>query len=73
MEITKKDFSEFVRNMRKTAGLTQKELATRLGVDQSTIGAYESGRSMSVDAYLFIEKVRAVVKEELKKRRGASA
>ncbi|MGQ0847056.1 MAG: helix-turn-helix domain-containing protein [Sporichthyaceae bacterium] len=34
---------ELLRRARKTSGLTQRELATRAGVSQSVIAAYESG------------------------------
>ncbi|HVA42482.1 MAG TPA: helix-turn-helix transcriptional regulator [Acidimicrobiales bacterium] len=35
---------ELLRSARRRAGLTQSELATRTGIAQSVISAYESGR-----------------------------
>lgn len=38
---------------RKKAGLTQKELAEKLGVDQSAVSFWETGRSAPRGAKLF--------------------
>ncbi|MBQ4072530.1 MAG: helix-turn-helix transcriptional regulator [Clostridia bacterium] len=40
MKIT---FNENLRTLRKSKGLTQKELAEMVGVDQRTISAWEKG------------------------------
>lgn len=40
MKIT---FNENLRTLRKSKGLTQKELADMVGVDQRTISAWEKG------------------------------
>src|SRR6056297_389038 len=37
--------SENIRFLRKEAGLTQSELAERVGVNRPVIGAYEEGRA----------------------------
>ena len=36
-------FAENLKNLRKAKGLTQKQLADRLGVDQRTVSAWENG------------------------------
>lgn len=42
------EMSEIIRNERKKAGLTQEELAKKLGVQKSAIAKYESGRVENV-------------------------
>ena len=37
------EFKERLKELRKQAGISQMELATRLGLSKSTIGAYEAG------------------------------
>ncbi|MBR3684995.1 MAG: helix-turn-helix transcriptional regulator [Clostridia bacterium] len=36
-------FAENLKSLRKSKGLTQKELADKVGVDQRTISAWEKG------------------------------
>ena len=36
-------FAENLRELRKNAGLTQKQLASVMGVDQRTVSAWEKG------------------------------
>lgn len=36
-------FSENLRDLRKNAGMTQKQLAAVMGVDQRTVSAWEKG------------------------------
>ena len=38
-------FAEVVRNARQKAGMTQEELAERIGVSRRTVNSYENGRS----------------------------
>lgn len=38
------EFSQKLKKLRQTAGLTQAEVAVRLGVSASTVGMYEQGR-----------------------------
>ena len=45
METTKQDFSRFVSERRRGAGLTQRELATRLHVTESAVSKWERGLS----------------------------
>lgn len=42
---TKKSFGEYIRKKRQTAGLTQRELAERLYVSESTVSKWERGLS----------------------------
>lgn len=37
------NFSENLRSLRKNAGMTQKQLAAVMGVDQRTVSAWEKG------------------------------
>ena len=37
------NFSENLRGLRKNAGMTQKQLASVMGVDQRTVSAWEKG------------------------------
>ena len=41
--IKKIKFSENLKNLRKTANMTQKQLADILAVDQRTVSAWENG------------------------------
>ena len=38
------DFGENLRELRSSAGLTQKELANKLEISPSAVGMYEHGR-----------------------------
>jgi len=49
---------ETIRKLRKMAGLSQKKLATLLGVDQTTIAYWESGRNHPRHKYL--ERLAAI-------------
>ena len=50
----KKDLvSQRIKNIRKTHKLTQKALAKLLNTSQSTISAYENGKSLIITAFLF--------------------
>lgn len=42
-------FSERLKDLRVKAGLTQKDLAIKLGLERSSIGKYESGAAMPPD------------------------
>lgn len=37
-------FSDNIRNLRQSKGMTQSQLAARIGVSPSTVGMYEQGR-----------------------------
>ncbi|MBQ4846583.1 helix-turn-helix transcriptional regulator [Pseudoalteromonas sp. MMG005] len=41
-----KELQKSIRNLRKTRGLTQKQLGNMLGVDQATISNFESGKTV---------------------------
>ncbi len=52
------DFGEMLRKLRQDAGLTQKQLADRLGISKSTVSFYEQSiRSPSSDVLLRIARV----------------
>lgn len=50
---TPEDLGRAVRHMRRDAGLTQQELADRLGVSQRWLSELETGRPKILDARLF--------------------
>lgn len=63
------EFSDFVKNMRKAAGLTVKQLACRMGCSQATISNYERGIKVPKETAEFENLLRSVIKEEIKRRR----
>ena len=63
-----KEYGEFLRSMRKSIGLTQKQMAEKLGVFYTTVYRWESGRiTPNGDIYEIVEKVREIVREVKKK------
>ena len=63
------EFSEFVRFMRLAAELSTKQLADALGCSKSTVCNYESGHKIPRDTIEFEFRLRAIVKEEIKRKR----
>jgi ribosome-binding protein aMBF1 (putative translation factor) len=63
------EFSDFVKYMRKAAGLSTKQLAKRIGCSKSTICNYESNTRIPKDTTEFEFRLRAIVKEEIKRKR----
>jgi predicted transcriptional regulator len=63
------DFAEFVMNMRKASGLSCGALARALGCSRSRINQYENGIGIPKDTSEFEDKLRVVVKSEIKRRR----
>ena len=47
-----KDFSDRLKYIRKEKNYTQQKLADAIGVKQSTIATYESGRNIPIDAVI---------------------
>lgn len=52
-------FGEFLRDLRKTAGITQKDLAEAMGISDQTVIAIETGRRRVTDD-MFEKWVRTV-------------
>jgi len=67
--ISREDFAEFVRNMRKAARITQKRLGELLGTDQPAINRWEHGAYMPREADVVIKRIREVVRREIQLRR----
>ena len=44
-------FGEWLRMVRRSAGLTQRQLAARLGVDPSTVRGWETGRHQATNNF----------------------
>lgn len=63
------EFSDFVKYMRRAAGLSTKQLANKLGYSKSTICNYESGYKIPKDTTEFEFRLREIVKEEIKRKR----
>jgi transcriptional regulator with XRE-family HTH domain len=42
--VSAKSFSEWLRNCRRALGLSQRQLAEKLGMDESTVRGWETGR-----------------------------
>lgn len=59
------NFNERVRQRRKELGLTQKDVAKRAGVPQSTIGQIEGGRNKSTKKIIELARALAVSPEYL--------
>lgn len=58
---------------RKRAGVTQAELARRLGLNQSTVSRLEQGRSpLTVDRLFDVSRVLGIPVSELLDGRGAA-
>lgn len=52
------DFGELLKNLRKSAGLTQKQLAERLGISKNAVSYYEKSlRCPSSDILIKIARV----------------
>jgi transcriptional regulator with XRE-family HTH domain len=70
-DIQKEDFAEYVKNMRNSAGLTQRSLADSLGISVATVKNYEdsSKKRMPKDQYAFIRELRAVCIPHIVKKR----
>ena len=41
-----------IKQLRKELGLTQQELADKIGIKRTTIATYESGRNTPIDAVI---------------------
>ena len=52
-QIDKKLIGQRIRLIRKEKGLTQEDLASILNTSQSTISAYESGKTLILTAFLY--------------------
>ncbi|MCV9886256.1 helix-turn-helix domain-containing protein [Metabacillus halosaccharovorans] len=68
-EITIEEFSEFVRNMRKSTGLSQTEFANAIGVSFASIQRWEQKKKYPNDIYSVLQNIRDVVKQKIKSKR----
>ena len=70
--ITNEEFSEFVRFMRKSTGLSQTVFADAIGVSFASIQRWEQGKKFPEDKYLVIQNIRHVVKQRIKSKRKSA-
>lgn len=64
------EFSDFVKNMRKAAGMSTKDLAVALGCSKSTVCNYESGHRTPKVTEDFEIRLRDIIKTEIKRKRA---
>ena len=69
--LTKQEIGEYIRNMRKAAGLTQVQLAALMEVNVRRISEYERAHKQPPKPKQFCERLREVVCIQIKKRREA--
>ena len=63
-QMSKRDTSKMIKELRVTLGLTQEQLAAKIGVTYSTINRWENGKSTpSPLAMLRIEELQNQLKE----------
>ncbi|MGQ4668617.1 helix-turn-helix domain-containing protein [Metabacillus halosaccharovorans] len=68
-EISSKDFSEFVFNMRHSIGLTRREFALAMGVNRGTVVFWERGNIIPSDFESILKTIRIVVKLRIRNKR----
>ena len=60
-ELNKEKFGEFIAKLRKEKGMTQKELAEKLGVTDRAISKWENGRGMPELSLITLSKIRLLI------------
>ncbi|MCM3651311.1 helix-turn-helix domain-containing protein [Metabacillus litoralis] len=65
-KLTKEEFADFVRFMRQSINLSQKDFADALGVSNTTVSKWEQAYFMPHRAKLIIKNIRTVVKSRIK-------
>lgn len=79
MPITQDELAERIKEVRKTSGLTQAEVAEHLGISRPSVAQIEAGRrkvsSLELDriAYLFGKEVRDFLRQEFEPESGLAA
>lgn len=68
-ELTVEEFSDFVKFMRQSTGMTRRIFADALGVHYSTVKRWEQSDRLPRDVYPIISTIRTVVKIRIKQNR----
>lgn len=71
-KLTNKEIGEYIRFMRKAAGLTQKQLSILMGVSDKEISRYERAVKQPPQLESFLKTLREVVVNIIKIRREAN-
>lgn len=66
------EFAEFIMNMRLAAGLSRQQLAHIMHLSVADLDVYERGTALPSNIAIFEERLRNVVKHELRKHRVPS-
>lgn len=70
-EEMKKNWGEFVKNMRMAAGLTRVKFAELIGISPNSIKQYENANSFPRNPEELEIRIRAIVKNEIHSKRGS--
>jgi len=73
MNLTNYEIAEYIKNMRKAAGLTQKQLAAMLNIPVSALSKYEQAVKRPPQLEGFLKQLRTVVCNIIKSRREAKS
>lgn len=60
--VSLKEFAFWLKNVRETLGMSQKELSDYLGFPEWVISKYERAEQSPPDAHIFVGQIRALLK-----------
>lgn len=60
--VSYEEFAFWLKNIRRTLGMTQQEFSDHLGFPVTTIRQYENGKSAPQDPFIFVEQVKGLLK-----------
>lgn len=67
--LTVEEFSDFVKFMRESTGMTRRGFAEAVGVKYNTIKNWEQAERLPRDVYPIINTIRAIVKTRIRNKR----
>lgn len=62
--VSLEEFAFWLKNVRQTLGMSQKELSDHLCYPEWVISRYERGEQSPPDSYIFIQQVRILLKKK---------